>query len=190
MGIRGGSDRSDLRPLKPDGNVQHDLDAVVVGNHKGQFGGFNIVNPRPGTVHQFGTKRDVLAARGRGWWVADPERDGRPAYDLMMQHASDSGTPIDSSGGLYPEYVHLVTSEENYRRLVQEQKEAGLAQLSPAGLSYLEGGSFDEQETGRGSGKPLATRFATRDHATITQDEKNRVLEYLTPQGIVREEDL
>ena len=134
MSISGGGDRSELRPLRPDGSVDHDMaDHVVVGNHKGQYAGFNVVDPRPGTVHQYGTRRDVLSARQRGWWVADPERDGHPAYDMAELYHSDLATPLTRGDTPYPEYVHLVTTEENYRRLMEEQLERNREQLAPAG---------------------------------------------------------
>lgn len=184
--IQGGGDRSELRPLRPDGNVDHDLaDQVVVGNHKGQYSAYNIVNPRPGTVHQFGNRSDVLGARQRGWWVADPERDGRPAYQMMDQYQSDPGTP-QSSGDAFGGMVHLVTTEENFRRLMAEQQAANRAQLEPAGLDFLERASLAEYESGRG-GRSLATRFATQDHGTFVV-QGDTILEHLTPGGIRREE--
>lgn len=190
MALSGGGDRRELRPLKRDGNVDHDLVGhTVVGNHKGQFSGFNIVDPRPGTVHQFGTRRDILSARQRGWWIADPEQDGRPAHQIMSDYVSESGTPVDGSGGLYPEYIHLVTTEENYRRLMDEQLEANRAQLGPAGLGYLENVSGDEFTSSRGDKGHLPTRFATRDHGSYVV-EGDRVVEHLTPRGILREEDI
>ena len=191
MSISGGGDRSELRPLRPDGSVDHDMaDHVVVGNHKGQYAGFNVVDPRPGTVHQYGTRRDVLSARQRGWWVADPERDGHPAYDMAELYHSDLATPLTRGDTPYPEYVHLVTTEENYRRLMEEQLERNREQLAPAGLGYLEAASREEFETGRTAQGHLATRFATRDHGTFVTNEDGRVLEHLTPQGILREENL
>jgi hypothetical protein len=158
-----------------------------VGNHKGQSAGFNVVDPRPGTVHEYGTRRDILAARQRGWWVADPERDGRPAYELVLGATSDTPTPVVPQDTLYPEYVHLVTTEENFRRIMEEQLAANKAQLAPAGLGYLENVSREEYETGRTERGYLATRFATRDHGTFVV-EGDRVLEHLTPAGILREE--
>lgn len=191
MSLSGGGDRRELRPLRRDGNVDHDLHGhTVVGNHKGQFSGFNIVDPRPGTVHQFGTRRDILSARQRGWWIADPEVDGKPAHQIMQEYVSDSGTPVDQSGGLYPEYIHLVTSEENFRRLMEEQMEASRNQLGPASLGYLENVSEDEFASSRGGAqRRLPSRFATRDHGTRIM-EGNHVVEDLTPGGILREEDL
>ena len=189
MGISGGGDRSELRPLKRDGNVQHDVsDAVVVGNHKGEFSGFNIVNPKPGTVHQFGTKRDILSARQRGWWIARPE-DGRPASELMSEYLSESGTPIDSAGSLYPEYIHLVTSEENFRRLMKEREDRNREQLAPAGMGYLENISPEEFATGRTARGHLPTRFALKEHGT-TFMEDGREVAHMAPQGILREEDV
>lgn len=187
--LSGGGDRSELRPLRPDGNVAHDVPgATIVGNHKGQFGGFNVVDPRPGTVHQYGTQRDVLAARQRGWWVADPEVDGRPAWMLTSDFSTDTPTPVDSSGNIYPEYVHLVTGVENYRRLMAEQQEASRRQLAPTS-SFLDDVSAEEFETGRGERGQLATRFALRDHGTSIM-EGNEVVEHLSPHGAVREEDI
>ena len=57
--------------------------------------------------------------------------------------------------------VHVVTSEQNFRRLMLEQEQARNAQLGPAGLSFLEQGSADEQTLSR-RGNPLATRFMTK----------------------------
>jgi hypothetical protein len=171
--------------------VDHDLAGhTVVGNHKGQFSGFNIVDPRPGTVHQFGTRRDILSARQRGWWIADPEVDGRPAHEIMTDYVSQSGTPVDQSGGLYPEYIHLVTSEENYRRLREEHERASREQIAPAGLGFLDGVSEEEFASARGAdGRRIPSRFATKDHGTYTM-EGDRVLEHMTPRGILREEDI
>ena len=189
MSLTGGGDRSELRPLRPDGNIDHELSGhVVVGNHKGDSAGFNIVDPRQGTVHQYGTKRDILAARGRGWWIADPEVDGRPAYDIAVNYGSDRPTPIDTVGTMYPEYAHLVTTEENFRRLMEEHAERSRAQM-PSGANFLDGVSRGEFEMGRSERGHLATRFATRDHGTSVM-EGNRVLEHLSPRGILREEDL
>jgi len=185
--MQGGGDRSELRPLRPDGNVDHDMAGHhVVGNHKGQFSAYNVVDPRPGTVHQFGNRADVLGARQRGWWVAR-EGDGTPAYRLSELYHSDPATPLDTSDA-FCAMVHLVTSEENYRRLMEEQQAANRAQLEPAGLDFLERASASEFMTGRG-GRSMATRFATADHGTfVTQGDT--ILEHLTPRGVQREEDL
>ena len=192
MALSGGGDRRELRPLKRDGNVDHDLAGrTVVGNHRGQYSGFNIVDPRPGTVHQFGTKRDILSARQRGWWIADPETDGQPAHQIMSEYVSESGTPVDQSGGLYPEYIHLVTSEENFRRLMEEQMQASRDQLAPAGLGYLENISEEESAMSRNSrGRAIPSRFATKDHGTWVEDDQGHTLQHLTPRGILREEDI
>ena len=190
MGISGGGDRSELRPLRPDGNLDHELGGrTIVGNHKGQFAGFNIVDPRPGTVHQFGTRRDILGARQRGWWVADPEVDGRPAYMIAGDYVSDLPTPQSHGETVYPEYIHLVTSEENYRRLMEEHIRASRESLSPAGLDFLSRVTPDEYATGRTERGHIATRFATRDHGTFLM-EGDQVVESLTPRGILREENI
>ena len=188
--ISGGGDRSELRPLRPDGNVDHDMAGHhIVGNHKGQYSAYNIVDPRPGTVHQFGNRGDVLGARQRGWWVADPERDGRPAYQLMGLYQSDGATPVTPDDMPYAGMVHLVTTEENFRRLMDEQQASNRAQLEPAGLDFLERASMDEFNVGRG-GRAIASRFATSDHGTFVVQGDNTILEHLTPGGIRREEDI
>jgi hypothetical protein len=170
--------------------VNHDLaDVTIVGNHKGQYGGFNIVDPRPGTVHQWATRRDVLAAKQRGWWVADPARDGRPAYQLMADHDSNVGPGPDGAETPFPEYVHMVTSEENFRRLMDERMRLNRAQLVPNGLEFLENVSREEYETGRSDRGYRSTRFATREHGTYVQ-EGDRVIEHLTPRGVLREEEI
>lgn len=191
MGLSGGGDRSELRPLRRDGSVDHDLAGRhIVGNHKGQFGAFNIVDPRHGTVHQFGTRRDVLSARQRGWWVADPEADGKPAYMLAGNYVSDLPSPQVAGDTMYPEYIHLVTSEENFRRLMDEQQARNLEAMRSGGSDFLQGVSAEEFETGRGEGgRHVPTRFATRDHGTfLTQD--GRTVEQITPRGILREENI
>ena len=187
MAISGGGDRSLLRPLRQDGNVDHDLDHVVIGNHKGEYSGFNIVDPAPGSVHQFGTRRELLAARQRGWWVADPERDGRPAYEMMALYRTDR--PSDEGDGPFSEYVHLVTSEENFRRLQEEKLAMAKAQLADGGMGYLENVSGEEYDTGRSPTGQRHTRFATNQHGTWVQ-EGDEVREHLTPHGILREGDI
>jgi len=189
MSLSGGGDRSELRPLRPDGNVDHDMAGhVVVGNHKGEFSGFNIVDPRPGTVHQYGTRRDILSARHRGWWIARPE-DGRPAYEMMSLYQSDPATPVVPSESLYPEYIHLVTSEENYRRITEEHIAASRAQLGESGAGFLDRASREEYDTGRSERGHQATRFALRDHGTRIE-VGDEVVEHLTPRGILREEGI
>lgn len=174
MAISGGDDRSQLRPLRPDGNVDHDeAGHHIVGNHKGDYGFFNLRDPAPGTVHQYGTRRDVLGARGRGWWVADPHRDGESCGNIEE---------------MAPDYVHLVTTEDNFRRLMDEQIQKSREQIAPAGVGFLENVSREEYETGRSDRGHLATRFATRDHGTFVV-EGDRVVEHMTPRGILREED-
>ena len=189
MSLSGGGSRDELRPLKPDGNVEHDLAGHhVVGNHKGQFGYFNVVDPAPGTVHEYATKEELLGCRQRGWWHARPE-DGRPASDLMTPYQQQPGTPIDSKDSAFPGYYHMVTSEENFRRLMEERARLSREQLAPAGMGYLEGVSEEEYElAGRGDHRH-PSRFATRDHGTFVA-EGDRVLEHLTPRGLQREEDL
>jgi hypothetical protein len=105
---------------------------------------------------------------------------------MVGKYESDPHAPNVAGETMYPEYIHLVTTEENYRRLMEEQQQANRDQLSPAGLSYLDNVSGDEFDTGRGKSP---TRFATRDHGTFVV-EGDRVLEHLTPQGILREEDI
>lgn len=189
MGLQGGGDRSELRPLRADGNLDHDLSGRhVVGNHKGEFAAYNIVDPRPGTVHQFGNPGDVLGALGRGWWIADPAVDGCPAYEIMDQYLSDRGMP-GVRGAAFRGMVHLVTSEANYRRLMQEHQERSRDALL-GGQEFLDRASADEQATGHnGQGRYTPTRFALRDHGRfLMQDDE--VVENLTPRGILREENL
>ena len=192
MSLSGGGDRRELRPLRRDGNVDHDLAGhTVVGNHKGQHSGFNILDPRPGTVHQFGTRRDILSARQRGWWIADPEVDGKPAYEIMQDYVSERAHPVDQSGGLYPEYVHLVTSIENYRALQEEHQQRNREQQGTAEMGYFGSVSEDEFSASRSRDgrRHLPTRFATKDHGTYVR-EGGRTVEFIAPQGILREEDL
>ena len=189
MALSGGGDRSDLRPLRPDGSLDHDLPGVhVVGNHKGEYGSLNIANPRPGTVHQYCTRREVLAARQRGWWVADPQVDGRPAYELVKDHGLVA-PPTGPEHGSFPELVHLVTSEENFRRLMDERAQESRGRMTGNESGYLENVDRAEYETGRSGRGYLATRFATREHGTTVM-EGDEVVEHLTPRGIMREEEL
>lgn len=185
MGISGGGDRSELRPLRADGNIDHDLSGRhVVGNHKGQYAAYNIVDPRPGTVHQFGNPSDVLGALGRGWWVADPEVDGVPAYAIMDQYLSDHGMNGGIKGEAFRGMVHLVTSEQNYRRLQEEHAKRSRDALT-GGDEFLERGSMDDYNGGRRA----PSRFATRDHGRFMMDG-DEVVEDLTPRGILREENI
>jgi hypothetical protein len=191
LALSGGGDRRELRPLRRDGNVDHDLAGhTVVGNHKGQYAAFNIVDPRPGTVHQHSTRREVLGCKQRGWWIADPETDGKMACEVMQDYVSDSGHPVDTAGGPYSEYVHMVTTEENFRRLMDEHLAESRSQLSPAGIGYLENVSEDEFAMSRNAqGRNVPTRWASKDHG-ITIVEGDRTIEHLAPRGILREEDL
>lgn len=189
MALSGGGDRSELRPLRPDGSLDHDLVGVhIVGNHKGEYGSLNISSPRPGTVHQFCTRKEVLSARQRGWWVADPQVDGRPAYELVRDHGQVA-PPSGSDHSTFPDLVHIVTSEENYRRLMDEREAASRAAIAGGGSEYLENVDRAEYETGRTGRGYLATRFATREHGTSVMEGED-VLEHLTPRGIMREEDV
>lgn len=182
MGIQGGGDRSELRPLRADGNIDHDLSGQhVVGNHKGQYAAYNIVDPRPGTVHQFGNPSDVLGALGRGWWVADPEVDGCPAYAVMDKYLSDHNMP-GVRGDAFRGMIHLVTSEANYRRLQEEHQDRSREALR-GGQEFLERGGYDYD------GARRVTRFATRDHGRFLM-EGDEVIEDLTPRGILREENI
>jgi hypothetical protein len=191
LGISGGGDRRELRPLRRDGSLDHDLAGhTTVGNHKGVYAAFNIVDPRPGTVHQWTTRREFLGCKQRGWWKADPEVDGRAAYELMQEYTSETGTKVDSTDSAYSEYIHVVTSEENYRRLTEEHLQANKDQLGPAGLGFLENIPENEFEQSRSaSGRHLPTRWATREHGTYVV-QGNETLEHLTPNGILREEDI
>ena len=187
--MRGGSDRSELRPLRPNGNIDHDLAGhEVVGNHKGQHAAYNIVDPAPGTVHEYANRGDVLGCKQRGWWVARAE-DGRPAYQVASLYQTDLSVPLtpDETAAPFAGMVQMCTSEENLRRIHLEQEEANRLQLGPAGLGFLEAGSHDEQSLSR-RGNPLATRFMTKDHGFF--DDQDRPIEGLHPRGILREEDL
>jgi len=189
--LQGGSDRSELRPLRPTGHIDHELAGrEIVGNHKGAHAAYNIVDPAPGTVHQFAGRDDVLGCRQRGWWIARPE-DGQPAYSVGSLYQTDPSVPLtpEEARAPFAGMVHMVTSEANFGRLMAEHAEASRAQLGPAGLGFLENASMDEQALSR-RGNPLATRFATSDHGTFVVDDAGRVIESLTPRGIVREEDL
>src|SRR5262245_18518728 len=188
MKIMGGADRSELRPLRPDGNLDHDqAGGEIVGNHKGQHAAYNIVNPAPGTVHEFAGKDDVHGCRQRGWWIARPE-DGQPAYAVGALYQTDPSVPLtpDESSAPFAGMIHMVTSEKNFARLMREQEEARRMQLGPAGLSFLEASGDDQTLSRRGN--PLATRFMTRDHGFF--DENERPIEGLTPRGIYREEGI
>lgn len=189
MGIQGGDDRSQLRPNRPDGNMDHELSGRhVVGNHRGQYAAYNIVDPRPGTVHQFGNPSDVLGALGRGWWVADPEVDGFPAYQIMDQYLSDHGLPA-VRGEAFKGLVHLVTTEENYRQLMAEHATRS-RELLHGGQEFLERVTEAEYGTGRGEdGRFVATRFALRDHGRFMM-EGDETVESVGPRGILREENI
>lgn len=181
MAISGGGDRSELRPLKRDGNLDHDEPGVLVGNHKGQYGYFNILDPKPGTVHQWTTDDQYLGCMQRGWWPAE-EGDGRPAYSLMMKYTSETGSP-------FPGYRHVVTSEENFRALQRERQEESQRQLAEASAGYLDQVSEHEFAMTRGAGRNRPSRFATKWHETTVQ-EGDSTLAHLTPNGILREEDI
>lgn len=187
MGLSGGGDRSELRPLRPDGTLDHDVpDAHIVGNHKGEFGALNWANPRPGTVIQWATRRDVLACKQRGWWVAGPE-DGAPAY--MLVNHGDPVHPSQTTDTQYPDLVPMVTSEENLRRLHAENDRRAKELMSGnADADYLSNVPGDEFEGGRGSRGYRPTRWASKQHGT-TLMEGDEVLEHLTPHGIVRDEE-
>lgn len=185
-GITGGGARKLLRPLRPDGNVRHDLPGQrVVGNHKGDYANFNILNPRGGTVHQFATKKGVLGARNRGWWVGDPERDGCPAHALTDR--TDGATPLDTVSGPHG-MVHMVTSEDNFRRLMEEQAAAARHAIEPQGDLFLDNISAEEMATTTNRNGRVPTRFAIRGHG-VSLAEGGVVREQLTPSGIVRQED-
>lgn len=167
--------------------MSHGLAGVrIVGNHRGDKAGLNIANPRPGTVHQYARRnsQSILAAQQRGWWVADPDRDGKPAYMLVDAPA---GADLTGPGGLYPDLVHLVTTEENFARLQREQADASRAAIDPRTDSFLDNVSEAEAHTGRSANGNRPTRFAMSGHG-VTFTEGNRVLEQLTPTGVLREE--
>ena len=191
MSLSGGGDRSELRPLRRDGNVDHDLAGhTVVGNHKGQYAGFNVVDPRPGTVHQWTTRREFLGCRQRGWWKADPETDGRPASELMGEYTSERPGATDTAEGPVAEYIHVVTSEENFRQLMEQHLADSKAQLSPAGIGYLENISQEEFSMSRNAeGRNVPTRWASKEHGHYVV-EGDRTIEHMAPQGILREEDI
>jgi len=185
--MSGGGARSLMRLNRPDGNTQHNLPGHrIVGNHKGDYADCNLVDPRPGTVHQLGVNKpaNILAAKSRGWWVADPQRDGRLAHELTDR--TDTGVPLDTAGGPHG-LVHLVTTEENYRRLQKEQQEASQQALNPLGDRFLDSVSAGEASTGRGANGMTPTRFAIRGHGT-TLMEGDQVRAQLTPNGVLREE--
>lgn len=188
MSFGGGSDRSLMRPLTPEGNIHNPVPGTrIVGNLKGDHSGLNIANPRPGTVHQYARRNSqaVMAARQRGWWIADPERDGRPAYQLA---GAPEGVDLTGPGGLFPDLVHMVTGEENFRRLQNEGLEESRRRVDPRADAFLDGMTAAEQAPGRRAGKNSPTRFAMAGHGTTIM-EGNRVVEQLTPNGVVRAEE-
>lgn len=180
MGISGGGDRSELRPLRPDGNLDHDLPDQIVGNHKGQYGYFNWKNLPPGLVVQWTTDHEFLGCIQRGWRPADPETDGSPCNELMRHYTSETHNP-------FPGYRPVVTTVENFRRLQEEKARESRAKVSDASLGFLENIGANEHELFRGRGR--GSRFATKWHET-TVKEGDSTLEHLTPGGILREEDI
>lgn len=185
MALSGGGDRRLLRGLRPDGNIQHDQAGHrIVGNLKGDAFGLNIANPKPGLIFQYADEQSnrgsVLRARQRGWWVADPHRDGCPAGSLGPDGRSPTHTPMTSAdNALFPGLVPLCTTEENFRRLQEERAAANRAQIDPDNETFLEGATRDS------SGE--LTRFAMRGHSTTVM-EGDHVVEQRTPDGVLREE--
>jgi hypothetical protein len=179
-GLQGGGDRTLLRGLNPDGNIQHEHGGVrVVGNLKGDAYGLNIANPRPGFVYQYADEQSnrgtVLRALQRGWQRVDPQRDGCPAGVLLDQQ-SNTHTPLNTAESpLFPGLVALMTTEENFRRLQEERQAANEEALNPGSDSFLE-----RAEDGD-------ARFAQRGHG-MTYTEGERVLQQHTPSGVLREE--
>lgn len=188
MALSGGGDRTQLRGLRPDGNVQHEIGGErIVGNHRGTKAALNWVNPRPGTVVQYADENanpgSVLAARQRGWWVADTERDGRPAYELMGLTPGDASGADPNRHPLYRGLVPLVTTEENFRRIQEERERENRARVSPTNLGFIENASEQEAALSERGGP---TRFAVRGHGN-TRYGDGRVLEQETPRGVLRE---
>jgi hypothetical protein len=188
---QGGGDREWLRPLRGDGNLNHDISGTeIIGNHKGAYSGLNIANPAPGLYHQWerNNPRDIFSAQQRGFWVADPERDGSPAYKLA-DFGHDRPTPLDTAD-VFGDVIHMVTSEDNYRRLLNEQAEENRRKMGQSDVGFLEGASPEEAATasgGRSRNRAVATRWATREHSTALM-EGETVRDTVAPRGIVRED--
>jgi len=190
LALSGGGDRTHLRYLRPDGNIQTETGEHVTGNHKGQFASLNFVGLRPGHVVQYANARNPSSINGckvRGWWIADPERDGRPAY--MLSHGKgDFATAVDSvTHNQFPDLVPMVTTIENFRRLQEERAQANREAISDGGTGFLEGAPPDEIATGRTNRGIHPTRFALPSHTTTIQEGDN-IIEQITPHGVLREE--
>lgn len=193
MGLVGGGEREQLRGLRPDGTLPQAIPGVrVVGNHRGKGMGLNIANPRPGTVHQYADEQSnpgsVLSARQRGWWVAEPE-DGQPLGVLHQErYGSPKATPVDSrQHPLYPQLVHLVTTEENFRRIQEERMAENRQKLDPRAETFLSGVSAEEVYGSKDGDVRTPTRFALRGHGHARM-EGEHVLEQMTPDGILWED--
>jgi len=111
VGVSGGGDNWDLRP------VQHE--DGVVGCHKGQFEAFNVRNAQPGTHYYYERNHPgkILRRLNQGYRVLsdqDPEAWG--ADNLPEEYRSS----VDTARA-FGDVVAMATPMENYRKIRKDK---------------------------------------------------------------------
>ncbi len=158
--LSGGGQLDWLTPLDPRGNLTRETEGgrEVVGNHRGNYARYNVVDPEPGTVIQWARNHpdNLLQVRQRGWKVIH-QGDGPQSAAAVYQDDSDTPTPLDTKvtcGSL----VLVQTSEENFRHLQSETDREALVRLKGSNEAYL------SRSEAKGS------RLLRRDHGIFFQD--------------------
>lgn len=180
--IGGGHDLSELDSYDPEAYLQDDNPNRLMGCHKGAFIGLNVQNAQPGRHYYWGKDdpQSILKARVQGRHVVsadDPERAGYNSIEGFDHVDNDSA----SSG--YPGLVLMYRTDEDERRVIEEQA-AFRDNVLRGGANeqgFLNGASADEINAG-------GQRFKRPDHRSFVTDgpsESGTVLESWTPdQGI------
>lgn len=184
----GGGDRSLLRYLKFDGNLDHDdSDTEIVGSHKGVYAGLNVANPQPGWRYQWEVRspRDVQLARQRGWQVIAQDDPEGAAWQLASDYDSDLPSQLDSSD-VYQDVVLMKMPEHKYRSLLEQRVRENQERLTGSDTAFLDGVSEAEASSAHSGGRRVATRWATREHSTAVKQGDETVSTH-APTGIIRE---
>lgn len=175
--LGGGKSREWLRPLTPEGRLDTDdpnLDDMV-GCHKGDFVGLNVINPDPGFeyVWELNRPRDIMRAKMRGGIRVGADEPESAA----MAHLTDStDTPVDGYH-TFGDVTLFKYPIDKIAKIRAEESARAQAMMRGGAAEFVSKATKLEQEMSRGQ----ATRFKARNHGLQYLDGQENVVDTWNP---------
>ncbi len=162
MALSGGGNRSELRPMDPQG--------TTLGSHKGAYEALNVRNAKPGFNYVFAklSASAILVKQNQGWQLVkenDPEEWGVPR-DMFPDKIQGSLDSLKAFGDV----VLMRIPNERYQEIQDEHNARSVAALGGTESEFLGKGDELGEEVGSSTqGRPL--HYMQGQHGTFIGKE-------------------